>query len=122
MRLFITTLCLACFPLATQADSVHTIEVINDTYSRIDTFSMAPAGSDRWIEVDFRGAMQESSFEHQLAMLLQFHDGDGCLRDLRTVLSDGRRIIARNFNLCRFHAYRPGTPFHHGRQVSQVMP
>ncbi|RUL74017.1 hypothetical protein [Dyella choica] len=122
MRLCIAALCLACFPFAALADSVHTIEVVNDTYSRIDTFSMAPAGSDRWIEVDFRTSMQESSFEQQLAMLLQFHDGDGCLRDLRTVLSDGRRIFARNFDLCRFHAYRPGTLFHHDRRVSQVMP
>jgi hypothetical protein len=45
---------------------------------------------------------------------------EGCLRDPPTVLSDGRRIFAHNFDLCHFNAYRPGTPFRHSR--SQIMP
>ncbi|GLQ89650.1 hypothetical protein [Dyella flagellata] len=122
MRSHLAALCLACFPCVVLADSVRTIEVINDTHSRIDTFAMAPAGSDRWIEVDFRAPMHESWFDHQLALMLQFHDNDSCLRDLRTELSDGRRIFARRFDLCRFHAYRPGMSFHHGHPGAPLMP
>lgn len=42
MRPCLTALCFACFPLAALADSVHTIEVVNDTRGSIDTFAMAP--------------------------------------------------------------------------------
>lgn len=122
MRSRFAALCFACLPFCVLADSVHTIEVINDTHSRIDTFAMAPAGSVRWVEVDFRAPMQESYFDHQLALMLHFHDNDGCLRDLRTVLSDGRRIFARHFDLCRLHTYRPGMSFHHGHPGAPVMP
>jgi hypothetical protein len=89
--------------------STHTLEVINDTRASIDSFSIAPAGTDHWTSVDFRRPMQESSFDYELAVLLQVRDDDGCLRDLRTVLSDGSRIVTRNFDLCHAHAYRPGT-------------
>lgn len=120
MRARLAVFCLACFPLAALADNRHIIEVINDTRSQIDSFAMAPAGTGQWSEIDFRSPLQDSSFDYEVAVTLEFHDGDGCLRDLRTVLSDGRRIFAHNFDLCHFHAYRPGTPFRHSR--SQVMP
>lgn len=91
--------------------SIHTLEVINDTRSRIDSFSIAPAGTDRWTNVDFKAPMQESWFDYELAIMLQVHDDGGCMHDLRTVLSDGRRIFTRNFDLCHLHAYRPGLSF-----------
>ena len=122
MRPCLVALCLACLPLTVLADSVHTIEVTNDTRSRIDSFSMAPAGSDHWTEVNFRAPMQESSFDYEVAITMEFHDSDGCLRDLRTELSDGRKIFAHNFDVCHFHAYRPGRRFYGGRPGSQIMP
>jgi hypothetical protein len=88
--------------------STYTLELINNTRSRIDSFSIAPAGTDHWTNVDFRGPMQQSSFDYQLAVTLQIHDNNGCLRDLRTVLSSGLRIYTRHFDLCHIHAYRPG--------------
>jgi hypothetical protein len=122
MRPCLTALCFACFPLAALADSVHTIEVVNDTRGSIDTFAMAPAGSGRWTEMDFRDSMQDSWFDYELAVTLAFHDHDeSCLRDLRTVLSDGRRILVRNFNMCRHHAYRPGTFYRNDHVGSWVM-
>src|ERR1700751_4823768 len=73
MRPCLVALCLACLPLTVLADSVHTIEVTNDTRSRIDSFSMAPAGSDHWTEVNFRAPMQESSFDYEVAITMEFH-------------------------------------------------
>lgn len=101
--------------------SMYTLEVINDTRSRIDSFSIAPVGTEHWTRVDFRGPVEESSFDYELAVMLQIHDHDGCLRDLRTVLSDGRLIFARNFDLCHFHAYRPGVRFFKGHPGSRIM-
>jgi hypothetical protein len=120
MRFCLALLCFG-FPAIVLADSIHTIEVINDTGSRIDTFSMAPAGTTDWTVMDFRKPMQESYFDYELAVIMEFRDHDGCRRDLRTELSDGRRILARNFDLCHFHAYRPGTRFRNG-QGSQIVP
>ncbi|HUA78939.1 MAG TPA: hypothetical protein VL997_01100 [Dyella sp.] len=122
MRFRSAMLCLACLPAVTLADSVHTIEVFNDTHSRIDSFSMAPAGSDRWVEKDFTGPGQSFSFDHQLAITLRFYDNDGCMRDLRTVLSDGRRIVARHFDVCHLHVYWPGRRFYNGHSGSPFMP
>jgi hypothetical protein len=95
--------------MRTGTRSTYTLKIINDTRSHIDSFSIAPAGTDRWTNVDFRVPMQESSFDYGFAVLLQLHDDDGCLRDLRTVLPDGRRIVTNHFDICHGHAYRPGT-------------
>jgi hypothetical protein len=122
MRSCLAALCLSVFPLAALADSVHTIEVINDTRSGIDSFAIAPAGSGRWTEVSFKTPMQPSWFDYEFAVNVQLRDDDGCFRDLRTMLSDGRRIFARNFNLCRYQSYRPGTSFRNGHPGSRPIP
>jgi hypothetical protein len=89
--------------------STYALEIINDTRSHIDSFSIAPFGTDRWASVDFRVPMQDSSFDYGFAVMLQLHDDDGCMRNLRTVLSDGRRIVTNHFDICHRRAYRPGT-------------
>lgn len=122
MRFRLVALCFACLPLATLADSVHTIEVVNGTHARIDSFALAPAGTTDWTEVEFRKPMQAFYFDDDLAVTLEVHDHDGCLRDLRTVLSNGRRILAHNFDLCHFHSYWPGRRFPKGHPGSQIMP
>ncbi|WP_233841297.1 hypothetical protein [Dyella sp. 2HG41-7] len=122
MRSRLAILCLTLIPAVALADSVHTIEVRNDTHSRIDSFAMAPAGSNRWVEKDFTAPMGQFEFDYQLAVTLRFYDNDGCLRDLRTVLSDGRRIVARNFDVCQLHVYRPGRRFYDGHAGSPMLP
>ncbi|GLQ99429.1 hypothetical protein [Dyella mobilis] len=102
----------AAAPKADTGGASHSsfvLEIINDTRSHIDSFSITPAGTDRWNEIDFMRPMQESSFDSGSAVLMQIRDGGGCLHDLRTTLSDGNRIVTRRFDLCHFHAYRPGT-------------
>jgi hypothetical protein len=123
MRPCLAVLCFACFPVTALATSVHTIEVVNDTRGNIDAFAMAPAGSGHWTEMDFKGTKRDSWFGYELAVTLAFHDDDaGCLRDLRTVLSDGHRIVSRNFNVCKHHAYRPGTLYRNDHVGSWVAP
>lgn len=73
--------------------------------------------------MSFRRSTHDSWFHYQLAVTLVFHDDDqGCLRDLRTVLADGHRILARNFNVCRHHAYRPGTRYRNDHVGSWIVP
>lgn len=122
MRSCLVVLCLGVVPIVALADSVHTIEVINDTRGSIDSFAIAPAGSGRWIEVNFKQPMQDSWFDYGVAVNVQIRDDEGCFRDLRTLLSDGRRVFARNFNLCQYHSYRPGTSFRNGHAGSRILP
>jgi len=122
MRPCLAALCLACLPFGALADSVHIIEVVNDTRGGIDSFAVAAAGSGRWTEMNFKGPTQGSWFDYELAVTLAFHDDEGCLRDLRTVLSNGRRILVRNFNVCKHHAYRPGTLFRNDHVGSWIAP
>lgn len=122
MRSRLAALCLACFPLLALADSVHTLEVINDTRTPINSFSIAPAGSEHWAEVSFKTPTQGFLFDYGLAVTLEFHDDDGCLRDLRTLFSNGRRIYARHFDVCKLHSYRPGVSFHNGLPGSRILP
>jgi hypothetical protein len=121
MRSCLVALCLACFPIVALADSVQTLQVIDGTRSRIESFSMAPAGSDHWTMVDLKGLVQEPSFGYEMVITLAVRDDDGCLRDLRTVLTGGRQIVVRNFDLCHSHAYWPGRRVRNGHPGSQTM-
>lgn len=117
MRPCLLAVCLACLPITALAQSRHSVKVINDTRSRIESFALAPAGSDHWTKVDFRG----QDFDYELAEVINFSD-DRCLYDFRTVLSDGRRILAHDFDACRFHAYRPGVRFYRGHPGEVMLP
>lgn len=107
MRLWALALPLACLPLAVVAESIHSIQVINDMRSQIVSFTIYPAGSNQGAEVEFANRL----FDYGTVVNLEFRDDSGCLRDFRTLLSDGEKIVARNFNVCTRHAYRPGTSF-----------
>jgi hypothetical protein len=107
MRSWVLALPFACLPYAAVAESFHAVKVINDTHSRIVSFTMSPAGSPQDAKVDFSGR----PFDDGTAVILSFRDDDGCLRDFHTLLSDGEVITAKNFDICARHAYRPGLSF-----------
>jgi hypothetical protein len=113
MRPCLLAACVAYLPLAALAASAHTIRIINDKRVQIVSFSVAPAGSSRWVEFDFK----DEPFGYEVAKTLTFRDDDGCLRDLRTVLSDGREVMAHNFDVCHDHVYWPGMTFHDSHGV-----
>ncbi|GLQ46902.1 hypothetical protein GCM10007862_19530 [Dyella lipolytica] len=118
MRSWTLVVLLACLPMIATAESRHSIKVINDTRNRIVAFAIAPTGSSRWINVDFG----DRPFDSQLAVMLEWHDDDVCLRDFRAMLSDGRMIVAQGFDVCRLHVYRPGFWFYNGRQGGMRLP
>lgn len=119
MRSWVIAICLVCLPFtAAAAGSGYAVQVANDTRSAILAFDVAPAGSSNWVHVDFT----HRPFEYMDGMIITLHDGDGCLRDFRTILSDGRRIVAHGFDLCRLHTYRPGRTFYDGHQGGIRLP
>jgi hypothetical protein len=110
---------LACGCSAATAQSVHVVQVINDTRSSILSFSIAPAGSHRWTKVGFG---DNRPFNYGSAFNIELHDDQGCLRDFRTVLSDGRWIFARDIDVCQLHAYRPGVRYYNSRPGTAPLP
>jgi hypothetical protein len=118
MRASLLALSFACIPMMATAQSIHTITLINDTRSQIVSFWIAPTGSHAWIKVDFT----HLPFEYGDAYDIALEDSLGCQRDFRTLLSDGRNILASDFDICRLHAYRPQVPFWHGRAGTGVLP
>jgi hypothetical protein len=106
---------LASFSMVATAAPVHVVQVINDTHSRILSFSVASVNSQQWAEVDFSDNPSRSdnpSFGDGAAVTFELHGGLGCLRDFRTVLSDGRQIIAHHIDVCRLHTYRPSVRYY----------
>jgi hypothetical protein len=99
---------LACFSVATTAESVHVVQIVNDTGSRILSFAVAPVNSQRWTEVHFG---YNPAFDNGWAFKVELRGGEGCLRDFRTMLSDGRRIVAHHIDVCRLHTYRPSVRY-----------
>lgn len=108
MRVGLFAIGLLCLTTFVDAASVHSFKLVNDTRTRVVSFSVAQAGSDNWTTVDFHDPL----FEHGDAKLVEVSsDSDGCLYDLRTALSDGRNVVARKFDACHRHVYRPGKAF-----------
>jgi hypothetical protein len=118
MRSWVLALPFVCLPFGAEAQSVHAIQLVNDTKSQIVSFAVSPAGGDRDAKVDFTNR----SFYYGDAVNIELHDNEGCLRDFRTLTSDGRTIVARNFNVCTMHAYRPGVRFRHGLPGAPFLP
>lgn len=109
---------LACLSFTVAAESAHSVKLINDTHTRIVSFAVAPVGDDRWTKVDFHDPL----FENQEAVMVEIRGGEACRYDFRTTLSDGRSILIHNFNICRYHAYRPGVRFYYGHPGGAVLP
>ncbi|RDS84723.1 hypothetical protein DWU98_01810 [Dyella monticola] len=99
---------LLCLTTLVDAASVHSFTLVNDTRTRVVSFSVALAGSSNWTTIDFHDPL----FEYGDAKLVEVQgNGDDCLYDLRTTLSDGRNVRVRKFDACHRHVYRPGPAF-----------
>lgn len=111
---FLVSLLICPMIVVAGPEDLRVVKIMNDTRSQIVSFAVAPTGSGRWRTVEFTGR----PFDYGLAFTLAWHDDDGCVRDFRTMLSDGRRIDVRGFDLCGPDSrYWPGRFFHHGHQV-----
>jgi hypothetical protein len=118
MRTWLRIPLLAYLPIAATAQSTHTLQLINDTHSSIVSFWIAPAGSRAWTRIDFT----ELRFDSGWAYIIGLKDDQDCLRDFRTLLSDGETVRAKDFDICRLHAYQVGIPFRRGHQGRVVVP
>lgn len=100
-RLIIAVL-LAALANVAAADVVYQFDLAYAA-NRIVSFEMAARGSDR-----FR-AMPIKSQDASGSVTVAIRRGQGdCVRDLRIGFADGRRVVRRDFDVCKLAAVRAG--------------
>lgn len=92
-------------PSAQCAATVHYVEVVNTAKDSLVAFAQAPAGSGDFRDLPLGGSLQGGGDSTTVAIET---DSRGCLRDLRVEFADGRVLIQRGFDVCRYGSYHVG--------------
>lgn len=87
------------------AETTHYLDLVNTAKNSIVAFSVAPAGSDRFRALPFGDPPLHGGGD---STTLAIRDDSGCLRDLRTEFSNGRVLIQKNFDICKYRSYHTG--------------
>lgn len=103
-KLFLAVL-LAALSNAASAGVVYYVDLAAEAGSHITSFEIATHGSERFhtvpIKVEPQGAVD--------AVTIAIRRGEGdCLRDLRIGFADGRRIVRRDFDVCKLATVQAG--------------
>ena len=98
MRKILLFAFLAAASGAAIADPVYYVE-LSYPVGRITSFEAAARGSERFRSVPMDSRPGEGS-GGAVTVALRKGDGD-CLRDLRIGFADGRRIVRRDFDVCK---------------------
>ena len=85
------------------AGTVYYIDLVNTAASSITSFEVALPGSDRFHSI-LPGLMPLQGGGEPATIAIRKGD-DGCLRDLRVGFADGRVLVHRDFNLCKYRSY-----------------
>lgn len=81
------------------------LEVYNEAPSSLVALAVAPTGTQAFRDVAI-GDRPLPGGGHAVTIGL---DGkDGCRRDLRATFADGRSLLQRDFDVCRYRSYRTG--------------
>lgn len=92
---------------ACAAGATHYLDLVNTAKNSIVSFSVAPIGSNRFRPMQLGDSPLQGGGESTTLAIRD--DGDtGCLRDLRTEFSNGRVLIQRNFDVCKYRSYHTG--------------
>lgn len=89
---------------AAAAGDLHYLDLVNTAPSSLTGFAVAAAGSDDWRGVDLGDAPVQGGGDSTTVAIR----GGDCLRDLRSTFRDGRVLIQRNFDVCRYRSYHTG--------------
>lgn len=87
------------------AEATHYLDLVNTAKNSIVAFSVAPVGSNRFRPLPFGDQPLHGGGD---STTLAIRDDGGCLRDLRTEFSNGRVLIQKNFDICKYRSYHTG--------------
>lgn len=104
MRAFITGLLLsACTTI--HAAGMHYLELVNTAPAALTAFAIADAGSDDWRQIPLGATALHGGGE---STTVGIEHGAGCRRDLRATFADGRVLLQRGFDVCKYRTYHTG--------------
>ena len=112
MRSLIATLMLIASPAAF-AGSVHYVELVNTAKSSIVGFEVADAGGANFRSIGLGAGVQGGGDSTTIAI----DSADSCLRDLRTTFKDGRVLVQKDFDVCKYRSYHTGQYLRHAEPV-----
>ena len=103
-RIVLLSCACALLPAVAGAQTRY-LEVYNDAPSSLVALAAAPAGTDafRDLAIGDRPLVGGGN-----AVTVALDSKDGCRRDLRATFADGRSLLQRNFDVCRYRGYRTG--------------
>ena len=104
MPVFITILLMSASAGAT-ADNLHYLHLVNTAPTSISTFAIADAGSENWRDVPLGTRVLRGGGDSTTISIV---DGAGCRHDLRATFADGRVLIQRSFDVCKYRSYHIG--------------
>lgn len=105
---------LPMFALAAPASAAtRYVYVVNDAPATMESFSLAPAGSEAWRRIE----VGDRSLAPGSAGMIAIRTGgnDDCLYDFKLVFRDGRALLHRDFDVCKYASYHPGAYLRRGR-------
>ncbi|MBS0584234.1 MAG: hypothetical protein JSS42_14155 [Proteobacteria bacterium] len=86
------------------AETTHYIDLVNTAKNSITTFSVAPAGSNHFRALPFADQPLHGGGDSATVAIR----GNECLVDLRTEFGNGRVLIQKNFDVCKYRSYHTG--------------
>ena len=88
------------------AEATHYLDLVNTAQDSITAVAFAPSGSDRFVALDV-GVLHGGGNATTIA-LATAAGREGCLQDLRVGFANGRVLLQRNFDVCRYRSYHTG--------------
>lgn len=104
-------------PQVAGAGAVHYLDVVNTAKDSLVALAEAPPGSGEFRDLPLGGALRGGGDSTTVAIEA---DARHCLRDLRAEFADGRVLIQRGFDLCRYGSFRLGAQLRAARRAQSA--
>lgn len=89
---------------AAVAGERHYLDLVNTAPTSLVAFDVALPGSDDWRAIALSDTALRGGGDSTIVAIR----GGGCVRDLRSTFRDGRVLIQRGFDTCRYRSYHTG--------------
>ena len=112
MRTYLVTILTAAGLLAASAvhagETTHYLDLVNTAQDSITSFSFAPAGSNRFHTSALAGNTLQGGGESTTVAISSAGNAASCLQDLRIEFANGRTLVQKNFDVCKYRSYHTG--------------
>ena len=108
MRTLLVTMLLAGAVSAHANETRHYINVVNTAPDDIIALAVAPAGTNRFHTKMLAGNLVQGGGDSTTISVDADGGGAACLFDLRFSFANGRTLIQKNFDVCKYRSYHTG--------------